>query len=1184
MNQSLKCVLLLGLFCAHLGLFAQTNTSDVINNAINYYAASYSQHAGNGADGDDWFIDGADDIAIKVHMETNNGLVHGTTCTYFECNVPCDPSSTHQHQASEVNRPFNTAIKAVIEGWESDATNGEVCTFHSYDDNYATGSSGYVYIAHHYPNQLDFRGAILGGSDQYDAQYLTTWRFTHGTGWQDPLNFGTLSTSGKTVKDFGSNQNIESWVLNPGAMGRPNVEGNASGDVFYSFTLGAPAPVTITTDFGGTNFDTFLELFDAAHNSIAYNDDVNSSNSKSTISQTLLPGTYIVRVEGYNSNQGRYQLQVQLGQVTSTYFNVFGNGNISLSVDAGFPVKPACSNDGVRVYGGIPGPVSIQGICDNKAGYFVVPKSNTDHYPLTFTWNTTGGSLQVFTGDITNGVDPSAGTTYTNFGSCPGSAACLSFDYVPQNLGTNTAHHYVQLMAVIRRNANGDVEWAAILPIYVTGKQGVVRGETLSPSIPTMVVHDPPGDASFASIASAGEVCHGYSIELSQDQTTDVSATVKLGVEGSVGLFVETDYSVYAQATASMEVGVNKTTNGEYQMCYKTTNTFSTSAENQSSDDLFIGSVTKFIYGFWYTLQYDNNTCDAVGTKEATFAPDPNSLGGFFFHPESEILNTIIPNLEAQIAANCADPNSPLCHENLNQLSIWHQALANNNQMKANAGIHANTLVTFSGGGSGFDNSTEITTSAQETISTSLYVETGFAVEAGAEIAGSGVSGGVGMKTKFGFGSGTSGSNATTNTITYHLQDNDAGDQFATKIYKDGAFGTPLFKMETIGNQTSCPFEGGIQLDQPHLSIVNSALNTINVTALPGNPAVFNVGLCNNSPVSRTYYLKLNASSNLSGAVVKAAGATLNGNDLGQQYTIPANGCLQNLVITIEQGASPSEEYANLEIFLYSLCEEDYTPQHSSIFATAFFGQIPANDLACNAILIPANGIAQMGYSNAHATASSNEAILTPPSTNDCINSWCENGGNQITHSVWFKFVAPSSGSVEVSTCGLTDVDTQIAAYSASDCNNFSSYTLLGANDDRIDACGNNPYDSKMNVTGLNPGQTYYVIVDGWGSSTGAFGIKITPLSASAVSAPATERILSASPNPTSGFLTLRMSGSYHLDAYMLSDMAGRTVQSVQLESPAQETRLDLSALPKGVYMLQVRDGAQVFSKKIVLQ
>ncbi|MCB0855568.1 MAG: T9SS type A sorting domain-containing protein, partial [Bacteroidetes bacterium] len=62
----------------------------------------------------------------------------------------------------------------------------------------------------------------------------------------------------------------------------------------------------------------------------------------------------------------------------------------------------------------------------------------------------------------------------------------------------------------------------------------------------------------------------------------------------------------------------------------------------------------------------------------------------------------------------------------------------------------------------------------------------------------------------------------------------------------------------------------------------------------------------------------------------------LNGNDLGQSYTVPAGGCLQDIVVNVSMlNASSPLEYPNLELFLYADCEEDI---QSSVFASVFFG------------------------------------------------------------------------------------------------------------------------------------------------------------------------------------------------------------------------------------------------------
>lgn len=66
----------------------------------------------------------------------------------------------------------------------------------------------------------------------------------------------------------------------------------------------------------------------------------------------------------------------------------------------------------------------------------------------------------------------------------------------------------------------------------------------------------------------------------------------------------------------------------------------------------------------------------------------------------------------------------------------------------------------------------------------------------------------------------------------------------------------------------------------------------------------------------------------------------MNGNDLGQTYLVPANSCLQDLIVEVKQlSANSPLSYPNLELFLYSECEPDI---QSSVFASIYFGNATA--------------------------------------------------------------------------------------------------------------------------------------------------------------------------------------------------------------------------------------------------
>lgn len=244
------------------------------------------------------------------------------------------------------------------------------------------------------------------------------------------------------------------------------------------------------------------------------------------------------------------------------------------------------------------------------------------------------------------------------------------------------------------------------------------------------------------------------------------------------------------------------------------------------------------------------------------------------------------------------------------------------------------------------------------------------------------------------------------------------------------------------------------------------------------------------------------------------------------------------------------------------------------------------NNEACKAIEIPVNGQILNGYSNAKADVSGNEPLIIP-APGDCFTGWCAvEQGPRARHSIWFKFFAPASGAVEISTCGLANFDTQIALYDVLTCGNFLSYILIGANDDGKDAGQDCPgFTSLLKTQGLIPGTAYFILVDGFEEEVGDLGIKVTPIQSTGVEQlEASTDVLLVSPNPSSGWLNLKFKGEYKMEAYTLSDLSGKAIQTAQFDQSQAEENLDLSTLPKGVYLLQVRSGNQIFTQKVVIQ
>lgn len=140
----------------------------------------------------------------------------------------------------------------------------------------------------------------------------------------------------------------------------------------------------------------------------------------------------------------------------------------------------------------------------------------------------------------------------------------------------------------------------------------------------------------------------------------------------------------------------------------------------------------------------------------------------------------------------------------------------------------------------------------------------------------------------------------------------------------------------------------------------------------------------------------------------------------------------------------------------------------------ASFGVGVTNDLPCNAIPLTL-GVSYIGTNTCSSGAS--EPATLPA---------CWGPGGNVRNTVWFKIVAPASGSIRVRVIPNSLTNPQIAIYSGT-CG--TSMTLKGCSDD-ASSCGTTTnYSSDLTVSGLISGNTYYIVVDGYGILTGSFGI-----------------------------------------------------------------------------------------------
>ncbi len=143
---------------------------------------------------------------------------------------------------------------------------------------------------------------------------------------------------------------------------------------------------------------------------------------------------------------------------------------------------------------------------------------------------------------------------------------------------------------------------------------------------------------------------------------------------------------------------------------------------------------------------------------------------------------------------------------------------------------------------------------------------------------------------------------------------------------------------------------------------------------------------------------------------------------------------------------------------------------YSNLTISAPTGSVASNDLPCTAIPLNLGGITN---GNNSCTGGSSE-----PATPSC---WTYG----LLNTVWYTVVCPASGKLNISTTLGTLTNTQIAVYSGS-CASLSFVT--GACNDNISGCGSSNA-SMLQLTGLTPGATYYIRVDGGYDLIGSFDI-----------------------------------------------------------------------------------------------
>lgn len=328
---------------------ANAQWTDVINSNVNFeFKVTESWYGGSND------FDGQADPTIITDLYLNGGWF-GELCTTWDCSASCSSTSGNWVWYAGTGSAMDANFSLWIRGFESD--NSNECVYTSGDDHHWSGlgllRDNQTAIPLVYPS-TDFRPCNWNGwlaangsqwcfqnATDWDQRWAQTWRYSAGDQSTDPLDFGTI-TNGQTKSDINANRAVS--VGSSAPLQYTNTDGQSSADVWYKFTVNEPTNITISTNHGETDFDTYLSLYTVSGSFVVADDDGGSNNS-SVITTTICPGTYIVNTEGYSSNTGLFKISVSASSA----------GNPSLTSVNSTGVSCPGETDGTASWGGTGG-------------------------------------------------------------------------------------------------------------------------------------------------------------------------------------------------------------------------------------------------------------------------------------------------------------------------------------------------------------------------------------------------------------------------------------------------------------------------------------------------------------------------------------------------------------------------------------------------------------------------------------------------------------------------------------------------------------------------------------------------------------------------------------------------------------------------------------------------------------
>ncbi|MBL6964588.1 MAG: T9SS type A sorting domain-containing protein [Bacteroidetes bacterium] len=495
----------------------------------------------------------------------------------------------------------------------------------------------------------------------------------------------------------------------------------------------------------------------------------------------------------------------------------------------------------------------------------------------------------------------------------------ISYTAKEPNLLDGGAHPYqknLEVTVIDKYGRQGTTEfWAVIKGAKIIPENNFT---TTTSTYPWFVLRNPPGDGSSTFFGESNTTCNTLKIYSQSDIGNENNSTLHLGRNSKItfgffGFSTELDISVTDDIGMGWKKHTSKTDSYEQTSCFTRDQTFSTSADGLTGDDatVFVGGGLTMTFSLARDLKLEN--CEV--NIDTILTTDVHGTHSTYMHSKYYIRTFLLDNLLNQ----WADTNDSTY---LFSYEKWVEILQKDSIAVVNAiddaVIQIGTVVSYStidfDAGASLQYSNMTNTDRSTTHEIKINNSDQEFNEFGITVNGQGFKRAYTHSTSTEKDTITTGSSSKTQTIGFHLDDNDPGDAFSVSVLKDTIWGSTVFKVN--GGQSSCPWEPNtVKREQVQLSM--DSQSAINIH--PTEQAVFTVNLGNTSETgeTQTYDLSLINSSNPNGAILKIGDQTMGSTVFS--YSIPA-GEVQTLTLTVERG--PIEfKYDSLQVMLSSQCD-----------------------------------------------------------------------------------------------------------------------------------------------------------------------------------------------------------------------------------------------------------------------